>query len=384
MAFVHSTLPGNAPEGARLFFRLFSTRLPDEYHLWYGIQLPDSESAIDFGIFHPRYGVWVVQLNDWSIDQIREIDEEYCVLIENGQETLKRNPILDAKHHHIQVRERLLRQKTLLHQHGPMEGNLLFPVHHLAVFHRLSQQDLQEKKFDERFPDYHIITSDMLENIGNSQRFPEHLLLQKRFPRFYNHLGLNEEQIETVKQIFNPLDDGQILANATPGMETGEPMPEISGEEAISEMSENFSPDEPPTASEPVLETFENAAADKMEILPESNEEVEEFPLSAGGKNIPTPEANEGDEAGVSGAEQSQKEIDEDLIKSIIDSIRETSAERVEENSTTPEAAPQEAGATAFTAAEDIQPELDPQTRRALQKVIELNHQLLQRIWSRN
>ena len=268
MAFIHTPAPENATEGARHFQQLFSADLPDDYHLWQHLELPEAETAVDFAIFQPKYGVWIVQLNDWQIDQIREIDQEYCVLIEDGKEILKRNPILDAKDNHQKIRNLLLQENSLLHKHGPMEGNLLFPVHHLAVFNHLTRKNLEENGFDDRFPPYHIITTDMFENPDNKSRFAEHLLLEKRFPRFYNHLGLTSEQIDAVVNILNPLANVDAASSAP-----------VSGESAQVEaviaqpVEKDVSQEETAVASAPVEE--DEPSIGIVEEIPEPDRPVD-------------------------------------------------------------------------------------------------------------
>lgn len=445
MAFIHTPAPENATEGARHFQQLFSSDLPDGYHLWQYLELPESETAVDFAIFQPKYGVWIVQLNDWQIDQIREIDQEYCVLIEDGKEILKRNPILDAKDNHHKIRNLLLQDSSLLHKHGPMEGNLLFPVHHLAVFNHLTRKNLEESGFDDRFPPYHIITTDMFENPDNKSRFAEHLLLEKRFPRFYNHLGLTSEQIDAVVNILNPLADvdapaspavsgestpaeaviPQPVAQGLPQEETALASTEVESAEAppdsveessepdhsidpaadeqntieeiaeaneLQTMEENTSPSAQPASEQfPAADSPADAAAPPAEapaVEEHTDERLTRVIQQETGVSARDPDVTKAAEPGEAdnfSAPNPDEPVDESVIKSIVDSIREigvpeetgdlesrTAAEVIERTGHVP------------IAIEENEEGFDAETRVALKKIIELNHQILQRIWSRS
>ncbi len=388
MALIHASLNGNVTEGARRFFQLFHSHLSDEYHLWYQLALPEAEREIDFAIFHPRYGVWVVQLNDWRIDQIHEIDEEYCVLIENEQELLKRNPILDARENHLKVRNLLLKESDLLHQHGPMEGNLLFPVHHLAVFSHILKKELAEKGFEDRFPPYHIITADMLENFDNSKRFAEHLLLEKRFPRFYNHLGLDEAQIDLVKRIFADLAGTQSKENRDTEPEQPQTLPE-----AADRVESNFAPEEPSATGLNMVEKSEEPPATELEAV-ETIEipEAEALPPTRDATELEVGEVtNDGENEdsvlpdAISTEDATSEEVDEDLIKSIVESIKETPLQPPrQELPSIPGPIHDVTESQVATNNIEAMEEFDVEAQLALRRVIELNHQLLQKMWSRS
>ncbi len=204
MAMMHTKLRGNETESEAHIFQLLEKKLPGDYHVWHDFIAPKNQIAIDFAVLHPKYGMWIIAVKDWLIHQLRRIDAEKCCVMINGKEIEHPNPIREVREHHYPIRNLLMEKSTLLHQQGKFEGNLLFPMHHLVIFSKLSKDEMVRKEIYHFFPEHQIITAEAVRDANLTEIALENLLIEKRSPRFLNHHGLSDAQISAIDQIFNP------------------------------------------------------------------------------------------------------------------------------------------------------------------------------------
>lgn len=204
MAKMHTQLRGKETDGERHLYEFFAQTLPDYFHVWHNIIEPRTQKEIDMVLLHPKYGVWVIEVKDWLINQLRRIDPETCRLQMNGQEVEQRNPIRQARENHYPVRNLLADEPLLMHGKGRFEGNLLFPVHHVVVFSNMSKAEMEARDIYGMFPEHQIITADVIRNPKMDAIELENLLIEKRSPRFLNHLGLTKAQIAAINRLLNP------------------------------------------------------------------------------------------------------------------------------------------------------------------------------------
>lgn len=204
MAKMHTQLRGKETDGERYLYEFFAKTLPEYFHVWHNIIEPRTQKEIDMVLLHPKYGVWVIEVKDWLINQLRRIDPETCRLQMNGQEVEQRNPIRQARENHYPVRNLLADEPLLMHGKGRFEGNLLFPVHHVVVFSNMSKAEMEARDIYGMFPEHQIITSDVIRNPKMDAIELENLLIEKRSPRFLNHLGLTKAQIAAINRLLNP------------------------------------------------------------------------------------------------------------------------------------------------------------------------------------
>ena len=253
MAKMHTQLRGKETDGERHLYEFFAQTLPDYFHVWHNIIEPRTQKEIDMVLLHPKYGVWVIEVKDWLINQLRRIDPETCRLQMNGQEVEQRNPIRQARENHYPVRNLLADEPLLMHGKGRFEGNLLFPVHHVVVFSNMSKAEMEARDIYGMFPEHQIITADVIRNPKMDAIELENLLIEKRSPRFLNHLGLTKAQIAAINRLLNP-------------------SVELTGDEVDDSPDEWIAPELPQRSEPQPIDTFvENEPSQPLDFIEESD-----------------------------------------------------------------------------------------------------------------
>ncbi|MCB0269385.1 MAG: hypothetical protein KDH95_14580, partial [Calditrichaeota bacterium] len=280
----------------------------------------------------------------------------------------------------------------------------------------MSKAEMEARDIYGMFPEHQIITADVIRNPKMDAIELENLLIEKRSPRFLNHLGLTKAQIAAINRLLNPsveltgeeADDSPDEWIAPELPERSEPQPiDIFAESAPSqpldfiEVSDPFSDEDvSPEMTPPLDQSEEFAELETQPIEPEpavaaDDDNILDFDepdVSDDASGVP--EIIEDDE--LDAEPETRPEIEHDALSDYETEILEEERDgrevfpyqtvieheknRVTEPQSQPQPQPQpepvaptgnwsREGATAL--------------ERVLIDLLENNQQLLQRIWSR-
>lgn len=70
------TCVSNMTGGERRFAYRLEQKLEDDWLLWYDVPLGPRNVHPDFVVFNPRRGLLVLEVKDWKLDTIRDIDRQ--------------------------------------------------------------------------------------------------------------------------------------------------------------------------------------------------------------------------------------------------------------------------------------------------------------------
>ncbi len=74
--------------GERRLAQRLENKLEDDWLLWYDVPLGPRNVHPDFVVFNPRRGLLVLEVKDWRLDTIQEIDRQSVSLLTgNGLKT---------------------------------------------------------------------------------------------------------------------------------------------------------------------------------------------------------------------------------------------------------------------------------------------------------
>ena len=76
MAKMYTQLNGSETDGEKLLYNKFKNSLEDSFLVWHNIVLPGKGRELDFIILHPTYGLWVVEVKDWVLSQITDVEQK--------------------------------------------------------------------------------------------------------------------------------------------------------------------------------------------------------------------------------------------------------------------------------------------------------------------
>jgi hypothetical protein len=152
--------------GERRFAERLEDKLEDDYLLWYDVPVGRAARHPDFIILHPRRGILIVEVKDWSVDTIQSIDKVRVTLLTDTGAKHEGNPFEQARQCAHQVADALQREPALLMVEGEYRGKLAFPWSYGVVFPFITRRQFEQAGLGEVILDHRVICSDeMYENV---------------------------------------------------------------------------------------------------------------------------------------------------------------------------------------------------------------------------
>jgi superfamily I DNA and RNA helicase len=161
--------------GERRFAQRLEQKLEDDWLLWYDVPLGPRNVHPDFVIFNPRRGLLVLEVKDWKLDTIRDIDRlSVSILTPNG---LKRvaNPLEQARQYVHEVSNLLQRDPQLTINSGRLQGTLVFPWSYGVVLTNISRKQFDSTNLGEVIESHRVICQDEMTESVEAEAFQERL-----------------------------------------------------------------------------------------------------------------------------------------------------------------------------------------------------------------
>lgn len=89
----YSNCAGRMQSGERRFAQRLEDKLDDGYLCWYDVPIGPKYLHPDFVILHPNRGILTLEVKDWKLESIAEMDRASAVLHTERGRTVKRNPL---------------------------------------------------------------------------------------------------------------------------------------------------------------------------------------------------------------------------------------------------------------------------------------------------
>ncbi len=114
-------------------------KLEDDYLIWYDAPIGRKRQHPDFIILHPERGLIVLEIKDWRLDTIRQINPSTVTLLTPNGEKEERNPLEQARAYTIAIKELLERDKLLIQHDGRHKGKLAFPYSYGVILSNITR-----------------------------------------------------------------------------------------------------------------------------------------------------------------------------------------------------------------------------------------------------
>ncbi len=216
-AKAYTSLWGYESEGETHLYRLLKEKLPSGYHIWHKIIEPQTEREIGFVVLHPTLGMRVIEVADWTIGQLSMLNPKTCAILINGVETELPNPVWRARENCIALKKLLAKEPALRAEPSNDQAQLAFSLQYVAVFTKISQDDLTPSETAFALPDQHIITSERLQAAEFASSQVEALFFSRRGLDRDTDPALTEAQITFIDEALShnlrlkPLRDDPIV-----------------------------------------------------------------------------------------------------------------------------------------------------------------------------
>ena len=146
--------------GERRLAERLEQKLDDDYLLWYDVPIGPRHLHPDFVVMHPRRGLLILEVKDWSPKTIQQADKEsWHVFIDSQLKTVP-NPAEQARQYAHAVVDALKRDPQLIHTDGKYQGSLRFPWSYGVVFPNMTRKQFTDGQLDLVIVANQVICSD--------------------------------------------------------------------------------------------------------------------------------------------------------------------------------------------------------------------------------
>ncbi len=196
-----SSCVGRMTSGERRTAERLEEKLDDDYLLWYDVAVGPKSLHPDFVILHPRRGILILEVKDYRLSSIIQVDKQnWCIHGDLGPKTVI-NPLEQARQYAHQVVAALERDPHLVHSDGPQKGRLIFPWGYGVVLPNISREQFNKAGLNHAIEPRRVICQDEIGKEVDPERLQSQLW--DMFP--YRMRGvLSVPQIDRVRWIMFP------------------------------------------------------------------------------------------------------------------------------------------------------------------------------------
>ncbi len=161
-----STCTSRMTSGERRLAERLEQKLDDDYLLWYDVPIGPRHLHPDFVVMHPRRGILILEVKDWSPKTIQHADKQSWQVFIDGMLKTQPNPAEQARQYAHAVADALKRDPQLVHAEGKYQGGLSFPWSYGVVFPNMTRKQFTEGQLDQVIEPHQVVCSDeMLEKV---------------------------------------------------------------------------------------------------------------------------------------------------------------------------------------------------------------------------
>lgn len=168
--------------GERRFGACLLRNLEDDYHCWVDVPVGPKQRRPDFIVLHPGRGILVLEVKDWLVTTIQQMDRHAAVIhTDRGLKTVV-NPLEQARAYAIEITALLERDPLLVQQEqGRYHGSLLLPWGYGVVFTNITRKQFEAAELGQAIPGDKVICKDEMTESVDAGAF------QKRMWGMFNY-----------------------------------------------------------------------------------------------------------------------------------------------------------------------------------------------------
>lgn len=152
--------------GEHMLAERLEQKLDADYLLWYDVPAGPRRSQPDFIVLHPRRGLLMLEVRDWSLKALHRMDQKNWQLLSNRMLTTRPNPAGQARQYAQEVADALRRDPQLLEPGGKQPAQLCFAWSYGVVFPSLTRQEFNHAQLARFIEPQRVLCSDeMLETV---------------------------------------------------------------------------------------------------------------------------------------------------------------------------------------------------------------------------
>jgi hypothetical protein len=162
--------------GERQFAARLLAKLENDYHCWYDVPIGRKQLRPDFIVLHPGRGILVLEVKDWKLDTIRQIDSKTVELLTGHGVKHVPNPLEQARAYALEINQLLEVDPLLVEQENPRyKGRLIFPWGYGVVLTNITREQFEQAQLDQAIPGDKVICADEMKERVDPEAFQQHL-----------------------------------------------------------------------------------------------------------------------------------------------------------------------------------------------------------------
>ena len=162
--------------GERRFGTCLLRNLEDDYHCWVNVPVGPKQRRPDFIVLHPGRGILVLEVKDWKLPTIKQMDRFTAEIHTDRGLKTEVNPLEQARSSAIEIKELLERDPLLIQQEqGRYHGHLLLPWGFGVVLTNITRKQLVAAELDNAIPGDKVICQDEMTESVDAEAFQKRL-----------------------------------------------------------------------------------------------------------------------------------------------------------------------------------------------------------------
>lgn len=146
--------------GERRLAQRMEEKLDDDYLLWYDVPVGKKQLHPDFIVLHPSRGLFILEVKDWKLETIQNINPSTVTIItENGIKEVN-NPRKQARDYALAINKVLEKDPALVQPEGNYQGKLVIPYGYGVVFSNITRKAFNESELPAVFEEHLVICKD--------------------------------------------------------------------------------------------------------------------------------------------------------------------------------------------------------------------------------
>lgn len=206
-----STCASRMTVGERRLAERLEQKLDDDYLVWYDVPVGPKHAHPDFVVLHPRRGLLILEVKDWRLETIRQVNRQTWEILPNGTPKTVSSPIEQARHYAHQVVDALSRDARLVNA----AGKLAFPWSYGVVLTHITRKQFDAAGLGQAIEPHRVVCADEMTATVEPEAFQSQLW--SMFPTLMRGV-LSLPQIDRVRWILFP----EVRVNAQIGLFGGD------------------------------------------------------------------------------------------------------------------------------------------------------------------
>jgi len=179
---------------------------PDsKYIAWYTPDIKGREP--DFVLFCNEVGLIVLEVKDWSLEQIKKADPKNFVLSMGNKDETRKNPLTQARGYYNSIIDRIKTDGRLVSASREHHGNPSIPIDYGVIFPNINKYEYEEKKLNSVIDSTKIFFWDDLNPASDIRSDPTGNAfleaLRRMFPPKFD-FNLPGKSVDHLKQLLFP------------------------------------------------------------------------------------------------------------------------------------------------------------------------------------